>query len=169
MSQTSSTTPIDTPLAQQLQPVIQALRHKLSANLVALVLFGSRARGDQHAESDWDLLLVARDLPAKPFQRHLLLKSALPVAWRSNTAILARTPAEFEAHLPDLYLDIALDGIVLCDTDGYMRQRLEHLQQLIRARGLRRDQQGRELVWRWETFPGPGWELTWEGGLCERE
>jgi hypothetical protein len=46
----------------------------------------------------------------------------LPVAWRGQTAILAKAPEEFESYLTSLFLDIALDGIILHDSDGYFQQ-----------------------------------------------
>jgi len=148
---------------RSLQSVVQALQRQPDLGLIAVVLFGSRARGDEQPESDWDLFIVASQLPAKPFQRHLRLKAILPPAWRGKIALLAKTPAEFEADVSALYLDIALDGLILYDTDGYMQRHLTRLQQLIRKQGLRREQRGRDLIWRWKTFPGPGWRLTWEG------
>jgi len=56
----------------------------------------------------------------------------LPAEHRGEVSLLARTPAEFVAGLPDLYLDIALDGVILDDTGDYMAKRLEFLRALIR-------------------------------------
>ncbi len=151
-----------TVLHQKLQPLTQALQRQFGDNLVALILFGSRARGDYQPGSDWDLLLIARQLPERTFQRHLTVKTSLPVEWRGKVSILAKTPAEFEDRLPPLYLDIALDGIILYDTEGYMHQRLARLRRVIHEQGLYREQQGRDLIWRWETFPGPDWQVSWE-------
>lgn len=148
---------------RSLRPVVQALRRQPDLDLIALVLFGSRARGDDQPESDWDLLVVACKMPEKPFQRHLHLKTVLPVAWRGKISLLAKTPSEFAADLSALYLDIALDGLILHDTDGYLQRHLARLQRLIREQGLRREQRGHDLIWGWKTFPGPGWQLIWEG------
>jgi hypothetical protein len=147
---------------EYLTEVVTALRQGLGQDLVAIVLFGSRARGEAEEASDWDLLLVARNLPEAAFQRHLLLKRLLPPAWRGQTAILAKTPPEFKARLPDLFLDIALDGIVLHDLDGYMAGRLARLKRLIEKHGLRRERVQDSLTWRWQRFPGFGWSLKWE-------
>lgn len=141
--------------------VLQALRHGLGDRLIAVVLFGSRARGDADPTSDWDLLVVARDLPTKVFQRHLYLKRLLPEEWRGQVAILAKTPGELDAHLSALLLDIALDGRILYDTQNDMAERLAYLRSLIRERGLRRIQMGRDMVWHWERPPGPDWSLEW--------
>ncbi|MBC7225957.1 MAG: nucleotidyltransferase domain-containing protein [Thermoflexales bacterium] len=149
---------------ETLAPVVRALYHGLGNRLVAVVLFGSRARGDASPESDWDLLVVARDLPQRPFQRHLFLKRLLPAEWRGRVAILARTPEEFEARLPALFLDIALDGIILYDPQDYMAKRLAELRRLIQEYGLRRVQRGRDLVWNWDRPPGPDWSVEWGAG-----
>src|SRR5579875_1660192 len=41
--------------------VVEALRAGLGERLVAVVLFGSRARGDHRPTSDWDLLVITLD------------------------------------------------------------------------------------------------------------
>lgn len=142
--------------------VVTALKRGLGRQLVALVLFGSRARGDADEESDWDLLLIAHDLPPGTLDRHFLMKRIIPIPWRAQTAILAKTPTEFEALIPDLYLDIALDGIILFDTDGYMTKRLAGLRLLIQEQGLYREQFQKELTWHWRQFPGHNWSFTWK-------
>jgi len=148
--------------AAVLDEAVQAMKQGLGADLVAVVLFGSQARGEADANSDWDLLLLARRLPEKPWQRHTQLKRLLPEAWRGRVSLLAKTPTEFEAHLLALYLDVALDGVVLYDTGDYMAQRLAYLRELLARRGLRRERAGGEMTWRWRQAPGPGWTLEWE-------
>ena len=147
-----------------LTEVVTALKQGLGDHLVAVLLFGSRARGEADEASDWDLLVIAHNLPRRTFERHIRLKRSLPVAWRGQTAILAKTPEEFEAHLPSLYLDIALDGIVLYDPNDYATRRLASLRKLIEERGLCRERVQDSLVWRWEHFPGFDWALEWEAG-----
>ena len=53
-----------------LNQAIKALREALGDNLIAVVLYGSRAKGEAHDQSDWDLLLIAENLPEKPLARH---------------------------------------------------------------------------------------------------
>jgi predicted nucleotidyltransferase len=146
----------------QLADVLDALRHGLGEDLVSVVLFGSRSRQEARPESDWDLLVLARHLPERTLQRHFFLKRMLPEVWRGRIALLAKTRNEFEARLPALYLDIALDGVVLHDTEGYMAKRLHQLRDLLGQRGLRRERVGREMSWRWNQFPGFDWSLGWE-------
>ncbi len=142
-------------------PVVEALCGGLGPDLVALALFGSRARGEAAPESDWDLLVIAEHLPERPLERHFRLKALLPEAWRAQVAILAKTPAEFEARLPALYLDIALDAIVLYDPRSYLQPRLEYVKALIRHLGLHRERSEGDLVWRWQAIPPQDWRIEW--------
>lgn len=139
-----------------------ALQGALGDSLVSLVLFGSRARGDHRPDSDWDILVVAHDLPNKVFTRHLAMKRALPDAWRGKATLLAKTPAEFEANIPPLYLDIALDGIILYDQNDYMHDRLSALKRLIREKGVHREQRDHDFIWHTDTPSSTDWQLTWE-------
>jgi len=149
-------------IRQALSAVVTALRQDLGDNLVAVVLFSSRARGDATEASDWDLLVIARQLPSSFFQRHLQLKMLLPVWWRGQVSLLSYTPEEFDARLTSLMLDIALDGIVLYDLEAYVTRRLAALKRLITNRGLYRERVGRDLIWKWERFPGFNWSLEWK-------
>src|SRR6266498_3145223 len=91
-------------LGQMLRTVVVALRQCLGDHLVAVVLFGSRARGDATKTSDWDLLVIARDLPSSPLQRHFQLTTLLPVEWRGQVSLLSYTPEELDARLTSLML-----------------------------------------------------------------
>lgn len=141
---------------------MQALRAGLGDRLLAVVLFGSRARGDASPDSDWDFLILAEELPESAFQRHLMLKRLLPADCRGEVSLLAKTPAEFEAHLPSLYLDIALDGRVLYDPRGYAEDRLVAIRRIMDRGGLYRVRGPAGDVWRWREQPSRPWVLEWE-------
>ncbi len=82
-----------------------------------------------------------------------MLPSDIPAA----IAVLAKTPEEFEACLPSLYLDIALDGQILYDPSGYATDRLATLRRLIEEAGLYRERTEAGDMWEWEREPtGPG-------------
>jgi predicted nucleotidyltransferase len=141
---------------------VDQLARTLGDRLVAVVLFGSRARGDSEENSDWDLLVIADDLPVRPLERLRRLKESLPPFWRGRVSFLVKTSTEFEASVSSLYLDIALDGRVLYDPRGYARHKLDALRRLLANKGLRRVRRGRDWVWEWEEFPGLDWSLTWQ-------
>lgn len=162
MGENSSMTGLNETVVQDITPVVRALQQGLGKKLVAVVLFGSRARGDAKEESDWDLLVIAKDLPKRQMERYSKTKEILPQKWRGRISILAKTPDEFEAVLPSLYLEIALDGQILYDPQDYAGIQLQKLRRLIRAKDLRREKRGCDFIWQWGTFPGFGWSLAWK-------
>ena len=139
-----------------------ALRQALGDRLIAVVLFGSRAREEATESSDWDLLVIAEELPDKPLDRHLLLRRWLPATSGDRVSLQAKTPTEFEARVPSLYLDIALDGQVLYDPQGYATARLAQLRRLMQRHGLYRERRPAGDLWRWRRPPPRPWRLTWE-------
>ena len=141
---------------------VEALQQALGERLIAVVLFGSRARGDCSPHSDWDLLVLVEDLPERALERHMFLTQLLPPDCRGAVSLLAKTPEEFESALPPLYLDIALDGRVLYDSLGYVAERLEALQRLMERAGLYRERVEGGDVWRWRAEPALPWALHWD-------
>ena len=93
---------------------------------------------------------------------HRKTKEILPQKWRGRISILAKTPDEFEAVLPSLYLEIALDGLILYDPKEYAAVQLLKLRRLIQAKDLRREKRGCDFIWQWGTFPDFGWSLAWK-------
>jgi hypothetical protein len=144
------------------EPTLAALREGLGQRLVAVVLLGSHARAEATPESDWDLLILAKDLPESPFERSLFVKCLLPADCRGAISAFAKTPKEFEAYLSPLYLDIALDGKVLYDPHGYAAERLAALHHLINEAGLYREHTEAGDFWRWKKPPGGSWSLEWK-------
>jgi predicted nucleotidyltransferase len=145
-----------------LNPVMEALKAKLGEGLVALVLFGSRARGQGKGQSDWDLLLIAEWLPENPFDRQLALRALLPTE-PGAISLVAKTPQEFEAGFPPLYLDVAVDGVVVYDPQGYMKRKLEEIRGIIRQAGLRRSRRKDAFIWKWREKPQGRWRIDWSG------
>jgi predicted nucleotidyltransferase len=126
----------------------QALRTALGDDLDAVVLFGSRARGDAGADSDWDVLVIADGLPDNPFHRRMLLKQRLPSEWRGALALVIYAPDEFSRHVSSLLLSIAEDGAILYDRDGLAAQRLGYLRKELRSSGVVRERTAAGEVWR---------------------
>ena len=141
---------------------VEALRKVLGEHLVAVVLFGSRARGDARADSDWDVLVLAEGLPQNPFDRQLFFGRLLPSDIPGAITVVAKTPKEFEVYLPSLYLDIAVDGQILYDPSGYAADRLAALRRLIKEAGLYRERTEAGDMWEWETEPAGPWAVEWK-------
>jgi len=146
-----------------LAPVLEALRKGLGNDLMAVVLFGSRARGEAGPESDWDLLLIAENLPNSPWHRQKQILALLPQSWRHQVNVLAYTPSEWFARVTPLALDIALDGIVLYDnTNALFSARLSALRKQLSDLGLERQAIGEnQWVWLWRDKPQRHWKLEW--------
>lgn len=145
------------------QQLVSCYRQYLGDDLVALILFGSRARGEARPDSDYDVFLLARNLPERPLERLLFVRRAIAAKFEEKIAITARTPEEFERGFPSLYLDLGLDGVVLYDTGGYVSRKLQRIQAIIRQAGLERKKLEHELSWEWKNPPKGPWEITWEG------
>ena len=146
-----------------LQEVLIALRDCFGDLLRSVLLFGSRARGDARPESDWDLLVIADGLPASPLERSRMVRCALPARWCGRAAVIAKTPQEFETEFPAYYLDIAADGRILHDRDGYLEGRLNRIRELARDAGLERRKLRHGFVWTWQTPPPGPWRIDWDG------
>ena len=90
------------------------------------------------------------------------MKKLLPRPCRGAVSLLARTPAEFDAGISSLYLDIALDGQIIYDPQDFGAQRFSFLRDLIRRKGLYRQRTPAGDLWRFRTLHTWGWELTWD-------
>lgn len=143
--------------------IVEMIANGLAERLVAVVLFGSRARGDASETSDWDLLVIAEGLPPRILDRNLHLKQLLPPEWRGRVSILAKTPEQFQGAVASLYLDIALDGQILYDPRGFAAERLLALRRRIDRLGLRRERTPEGFDWRWERPPAGPWSISWKG------
>jgi predicted nucleotidyltransferase len=129
--------------------------------LLALAMFGSRARGDARPESDIDLMLIAEALPADPFERTRLVRAQGLEANDPSVSVRALSPSEYERDIAPIDLDIALDASVLYDRDSYLAQRLDLIRQRIEQAGLIR---APDLTWSWRRWPNrTDWAVTWEG------
>lgn len=96
---------------------IRKLSQRLFANLPASVyLYGSRARGDSDAYSDWDILIVADD---SIFTKDAFEKFAYPfteIGWRLGEQItpLLYAKSEWDAERNTaFYLNVNNDAIRL--------------------------------------------------------
>ena len=144
--------------------VLPWLRGLLGDRLVAVALFGSRARGDHRPESDWDLLIIAEGLPEGYMERYRFFRCPGRPLLGTNISVMAKTPEEFEGYLPAIYLDIALDAQVLYDPKGYAAERLSKLRRIIDKAGLYRERIGSGgFMWRWRDPPPFGkWSIEWD-------
>ncbi len=145
--------------------IVETYKKYLGDRLTSIVLFGSRARGDYTEKSDFDILIIATDMPERHLTRMGYIRAPL-LDFKEKVSIMAKTPEEFDASFPPLYLDITLDGKILIDRDTFMESRLEKIKNIIKASSLKREKKGGEFIWEWASPKKPGWILDW-GGLIE--
>ncbi len=137
------------------------LASTLRDRLVAVVLFGSVARGDAEPTSDIDLLIVADDLPPGQFARKRTLATvdaafegeltaAEELGVETRLARIVRTPQEATRVIP-LYLDLTEDAVLLYDRSGFFAHVLERVRVSLRRLGARRMRLGRG--WYWDLKP----------------
>ncbi|MBI4789435.1 MAG: nucleotidyltransferase domain-containing protein [Chloroflexi bacterium] len=148
-----------------LNQVVARLARTLGDNLIGIVLYGSYARGEARADSDVDLLVIARDLPTHWQERTRALHDPLrEIADAPPMYVYGKTPEEFESQFPSIYLDFGLDGVVLYEREGYLTLKLGRIREIIQAAGLFRERLSPECMsWDWKNPPRHGWEITWKG------
>ncbi len=93
-------------------------RLRTRCQLRAVVLFGSRARGDAVRWSDYDLFVIADDLPPNFRQRLAFLWDGKP----DGVDVLGFTPTEARQSIHrGLVLDVALEGRPLYGNMRWLR------------------------------------------------
>lgn len=140
----------------------ERLRHLKTPYIKAVIMFGSRARGESKAKSDIDLLVLHEGCEVKD-----------PVARRSHIYSIMRTLAgeEFEdltvidvelehflkpKEVTALLLNAYWDGLVVYDETEIIQNLLDHTRRKIVKSGLRRVRDGRTYYW---TLPKPKEEV----------
>lgn len=135
----------------------EALRRSLGERLVAVVLFGSVARGEATRTSDVDLLVVVEGLPPRRFERYACLEAAdravepqVRALWRQGIpveiSVILKTPEEASRITP-LYLDLTEDACILYEREPLISSVLERLRERLRALGAQRKRQGSFRYW----------------------
>ena len=81
-----------------------------------IILFGSRARGDERPTSDWDILILTPypiDLKGEQKFRHKLFDIELEYGQAISTFVYSRSDWDTRHHITPLYQSIKREGIVL--------------------------------------------------------
>jgi hypothetical protein len=117
-------------------PWLLAARRVLGKDLLGAVLFGSEARGEARSDSDIDLLLVTGP--------NIRLSRRLYSLWDEQPGDEKHSP--HFVHLPatpaqagSIWLEAAVDGIVLHDPEGRIVRLLGQLRRAIASGRLRRE------------------------------
>jgi uncharacterized protein len=79
-----------------------------------VILYGSRARGDEHPESDWDLLILVdskTDLDYERVFRHRLYEIELDLGEVSSVSVYNKNEWRLNHWMTPLYQNINKEGL----------------------------------------------------------
>lgn len=123
--------------AGKLQGYIEAvLLNRFSKDLVGIVLFGSAARGELRKSSDIDLLVVLKSEVLYDRDIYSGLKEA-KIDDHAISPLIVNFPGEDE-KARSIWLEAAIDGCVLYDTDLALSRFLINLRHLIASNNFQR-------------------------------
>jgi len=128
---------------------IGLLREGFADNLVAVVLYGSVARGKARKDSDIDICLVFKSLPQSQHKRTLLIFPLLKAirekesyqrlyreGYLPEISPILYTAEEMQDTKP-IFLDMVEDGIILLD-DGTFQSKLTKIKEKMKKYGSRK-------------------------------
>ena len=150
---------IETPMLSdsmraELAAYVAALHRRFGADLVSVIAFGSRVRGDAKPESDLDVLVVVRGLPRRRWDRYEGLRNVAEEVsdeFADTVAPILLTPEE-ATPLKRYYLGMLSAHEIVRDEGGFFAGVLDRLRRRLAELGSRRyvDDQGYEY---WDLKP----------------
>ena len=106
-------------MIQRKQYITQLIRQKVNEidNTAEVILYGSRARGDNRRDSDWDvmILLKRKDVDKKVEQtfRHHLLDIELEIGVPISVFVYSKSDWEGKYSITPLFRSIKKEGILI--------------------------------------------------------
>jgi Nucleotidyltransferase domain. len=106
-------------MIQRKQYITQLIRQKVNEidNTAEVILYGSRARGDNKRDSDWDvmILLKRKDVDKKVEQtfRHHLLDIELEIGVPVSVFVYSKSDWEGKYSITPLFRSIKKEGILI--------------------------------------------------------
>jgi hypothetical protein len=120
-----------------LDRAVEVLRETEGENLLSVVFYGSRARGDEGKASDIDLFIVLKDVGSFLNTRRRIYRvlNELGVGLEFSPLILNSSSAQ---KLQPIHFELSADGIIVFDRDRFMETVLSKVKRVIEKIGARR-------------------------------
>ena len=139
------------------QEIAEFLKKKYEERLVSVVIFGSVARGEARKDSDIDLIIVIEGLPKSRLRRQEeflkieedispTLEKLQEEGYLIEISPILKTPEEI-LRFPPLLLDVAEDGRILYDKNGFFKEIIERLKKRLKELGAVRVRIGKRWFW----------------------
>jgi len=135
--------------------LVNTLSAHFGARLKLVVLFGSRSRAEDHAESDHDIFVVIEDLPHDPLARQrTVMAPLLPVLLRlpERLSLIAKMPQELQGDPTSLLVDVCADGISLYG-EAYFEDLRSKVMPALQSAGLVRRRLAGTWMWMFPALP----------------
>ena len=101
------------------QHIIQLIRQKVNEidNTAEVILYGSRARGDNKRDSDWDVMILLKqknvDKKIEQTFRHHLLDLELEIGVPISVFVYSKSDWEGKYSITPLFRSIKKEGILI--------------------------------------------------------
>ena len=99
--------------------IIQLIRQKVNEidNTAEVILYGSRARGDNKSDSDWDIMILLKrknvDKKTEQSFRHHLLDLELEIGVPISVFVYSKSDWEGKFSITPLFRSIKKEGILI--------------------------------------------------------
>lgn len=116
---------------------VEELLRELGDRVVAVALFGSRARGEADAGSDYDFLVVVRGL--RGLGRRFRIYDPLRRVLKTDVTVLDVDESKVfreDLTIDPLLLNIAWDAVVLYDPTGRLDRLFKRIRMAVKEAGL---------------------------------
>ena len=131
------------------------------SRIAGVILFGSRARGEENLRSDTDILILWDDSysPGATGYRQAYTLASRHFSPSRGLTVLEMGYSEFlgARRLTPILLNIIGDGVVLYDRHGRLEQFISDVRRRLRRRGVVRVKMGRYYYWE---LPEPGAKIV---------
>lgn len=132
--------------------LVDLLQRAFGDNLLGLLLFGSRARGDYRDESDYDFLLILRDYaegnPMKTFfEAYRNLRTLREETNRDTTVLTVSIDDLAKSLSSSVILNALIEGRIIYDKEGVLKKIKEKVNDKLNNLGITRVKESWGYSW----------------------